>query len=213
MQTHKYSVKSCTNVFLLSSAGQLQHWLNTWRGQRFFWMTISISVDFNLLQEEMTTPFSAKYFHSLGQMQTGSHQQTLGTFAFHMQATAGVEDWLQAMKSCKEIIHFHSNSPLRDLISLFWSVLITLRWRGMPNVFSGSGCWILNANASNTCLFCHKYLRSDPALWKQRPWTFHETCNKMAATAVFLSFSCNIFTHMKLKWPWLECRDPVNTIV
>ena len=40
-------------------------------------------VDFNSLQEEMTTSPSAKYFYNRGQVRTGNHQRMVSVFVCH----------------------------------------------------------------------------------------------------------------------------------
>lgn len=42
------------------------------------------SVDFNFLQEEMTTLPSAKYFHNPGQVRTANHQRIVGMFVSYV---------------------------------------------------------------------------------------------------------------------------------
>ena len=64
------------------------HWVHIWPSEP----ATGRSVDFNLLQEEVTTSPFAKYFHNRGQVRTGNHQRTVSVFVYHKWATDGL--WL-----------------------------------------------------------------------------------------------------------------------
>lgn len=74
---------------------------------RWFLVTVTgISVDFNLLREEVTTSPSAKYFHTHGQVRARNRQRTASVFAYRMQGLALIGEMMcDNRMNCHEL-HF-----------------------------------------------------------------------------------------------------------